>query len=68
MKYFSALLALFLCSFVGVNAQEVYPQQMLVQLAEGASPRDLEIATESNFHDLNWTVVSKHMNVYKVEW
>ena len=68
MKYFSALLALFLCSFVGVTAQEVYPQQMLVQLAEGASPRDLEIATESDFHDLNWTVVSKHMNVYKVEW
>jgi hypothetical protein len=68
MKYFSALLALFLCSFVGVTAQEVYPQQMLVQLAEGASPRDLEIAPESDFHDLNWTVVSKHMNVYKVEW
>lgn len=68
MNYFSALLALFLCSFVGVTAQEVYPQQMLVQLAEDASPRDLEIAPESDFHDLSWTVVSKHMNVYKVEW
>jgi len=71
MKRTSALLSLLIFSFSMLFAQdapESLPQQILVQLAEESKPSDLTIATSADFHDLKWSSVSKHMNVYLLQW